>query len=109
MNSDEIILYSYNVSPYAAKVRAALRYKGLPFREEIVHPLGRRRLRKLSGQLLVPVLVDRDGTVVHDSTRILAYLDEKYPERSLTPADPGERARARLLEELADEGLPRGV
>src|SRR5262249_23777501 len=107
--ADEIVLYSYNISPYAAKVRAALRWKGLSYREEIVHPARRRIVRKLSGQSLIPVLVDAGGRVVHDSTRILAYLDEKYPERSLTPADPLLRARARLLDECADEGCARGA
>ncbi|HJZ87577.1 MAG TPA: glutathione S-transferase family protein [Polyangia bacterium] len=104
----ELVLYSYNISPYAAKVRAVLRWKGLSFREQIIHPARRRILRAKSGQVLVPVLEDA-GRVIADSTRILAYLDEKYPERPILPADPIERARAKLLEEWADEGLPHVV
>jgi glutathione S-transferase len=101
-------LFSYNVSPYAAKVRAILRYKGLAFDERIVHPLRRQELKRLSGQLLVPVLVD--GTeVVADSTRIARFLDERYPGRPILPRDPALRARALLFEEWADEGLPRAV
>jgi glutathione S-transferase len=107
-SQSELVLYSYNVSPYAAKVRAILAWKQLPFREVIVHPLWRRELRKLSGQWLVPVLQD-GGRVVADSTRIVAHLDEAHPERRVLPEDPIERGRARLLEEWADEGLPSVV
>jgi glutathione S-transferase len=42
---------------------------------------------------------------VHDSTRIVSYLDETYSDKPVLPADPGARARAKLLEEWSDEGL----
>jgi glutathione S-transferase len=100
----DLVLYSYNTSPYARKARLVLEWKGLPFREVIVHPLRRGFLKRKSGQLLVPVLEDGER-VVADSTRIVEYLDERYPERPVLPSEPVERARARLLEEWADEGL----
>jgi glutathione S-transferase len=43
----------------------------------------------------VPVL--DDGFVLPESEVIMAYLDERYPERPLLPAGPVERAAARLL------------
>jgi glutathione S-transferase len=82
-----IRLFVSNVSPYAAKVRAILRYTGLAFEERIVDPLDRRELVQKSGQRLVPVLED-DGQVVADSTRIARFLDGKYPERPILPATP---------------------
>jgi glutathione S-transferase len=36
-----LTLFSYNISPFAAKVRSVLRYKGVPFEERVVHPLER--------------------------------------------------------------------
>jgi glutathione S-transferase len=51
----------------------------------------------------VPVL--DDGFVLPESEVIMAYLDERYPEPPLLPADPGERARARLLVHRFDENL----
>ncbi len=104
-----IALYTYNISPFSAKVRAILRWKLLPFEERIVHPLRRGFLKEQSGSLLVPMLVDGDGTVVTDSTAIARYIEEKYPARPIVPADPVLRARALLLEEWADEGLPKVV
>ena len=103
-----LTLFSYNVSPYAAKVRAVLRYKGVPFEERIVHPLVRGELRRRSGQLAVPV-IDDGGHVVSDSTRIVAYLDERFPERPVLPRDAALRARALLIEEGFDEGLGHAV
>src|SRR5262249_4220310 len=103
-----VTLFSYNVSPYAAKVRAILRHKGVAFEERIVDPLDRRELKRLSGQIAVPVL-QYGAKVVADSTAIARFLDEKYPEKPILPKDPVLRARALLLEEWADEGLPRVV
>jgi glutathione S-transferase len=103
-----VILYSYPVSPYAAKVRAILRYKGIAFEEKMVHPMARGIIKELSGQIAIPFIVDGEK-VVADSTRIAAYLDERYPDKPVIPTDPVLRARALLLEEWGDEGLPRAV
>jgi glutathione S-transferase len=103
-----LTLFSYNVSPYAAKVRAVLAYKGVPFVERMVHPLARAEVVRLSRQIAVPIVED-GGTVVADSTRIVAFLDERYPARPVIPHDPALRARALLFEEGFDEGLARTV
>lgn len=103
-----LTLFGYNVSPYAAKVRAVLAYKGVPFVERMVHPLARGEVVRLSGQIAVPI-IDDDGTIVADSTRIVAFLDERYPARPVIPRDPALRARALLLEEGFDEGLGRTI
>jgi glutathione S-transferase len=52
----------------------------------------------------VPALID-DGVVVHDSTIINEYLEDKYPQTPLLPKDPAMRARARSFEDYADAYL----
>ena len=52
----------------------------------------------------VPALID-DGVIVHDSTIINEYLEDKFPRNNLLPADPVERARARKFEDYADAYL----
>src|SRR6478672_7959641 len=43
---------------------------------------------------MVPALVD-DGASIADASVITEYLEEKYPESPLMPADPLSRARVR--------------
>jgi glutathione S-transferase len=102
-------LYTGPLSLFSAKVRIALAEKGLPFESVSVGWSPERRYEPhhpevvaLNPRRQVPVLVD--GTlVVTDSTRILEYLDERFPEPPLMPADPVERARCRELEAFGDE------
>jgi len=52
----------------------------------------------------VPALID-DSIVVHDSTIINEYLEDKFPQPPLLPKDPAMRARARSFEDYADAYL----
>jgi glutathione S-transferase len=50
----------------------------------------------------VPVL-EEDDFVLPESAVIMEYLEERYPEPPLWPADPAERAAGRLLLERFDQ------
>jgi glutathione S-transferase len=52
----------------------------------------------------VPALID-DGVIVHDSTIINEYLEDKFPINPMLPWDPVTRARARAFEDYADAYL----
>jgi glutathione S-transferase len=53
----------------------------------------------------VPALIDGQ-TIVHDSTVINEYLEDKFPEaRPLLPRAPALKARARAFEDYADAYL----
>lgn len=52
----------------------------------------------------VPVLVD-DKTVVYESAIINEYLEEKFSEVSLMPADPAERGTARIWIDFCNRHL----
>src|SRR5262249_58215270 len=56
----------------------------------------------------VPVLIDGEATV-YDSTVIAEYLEDRYPDPSLFPADPVARARCRQLEDEADTAMVEEV
>jgi glutathione S-transferase len=86
------IPFSTNVE----RVALALAHKGLDVEWLDVAPADREALIAVSGQPLVPVL-DDDGRVVADSTAILEYLEERYPEPPLYPRDDARCAEARLL------------
>jgi glutathione S-transferase len=57
-----------------------------------VDPGDRTPVERASGQPLVPV-VDDDGHVVYDSTAILSYLEERYPDPPLYPRGDAQRAQ----------------
>ena len=87
-----LTLYRVDLSTNVERVALALAHKGLKV-ESVVMPFeDRTKVRKVSGQDLVPVLVD-DGRVVIDSMEIVRYLEDRFPDTPrLYPGDPGRRA-----------------
>jgi glutathione S-transferase len=93
------------VSPYVRKVLACLEVKGVGYEVDPITPFfGDEEFGRLSPLRRIPVMIDGDF-VLTDSTVICEYLEEAYPEPSLLPREPKERARARWLEEFADTRL----
>ena len=92
-------LYSYWRSTTSYRVRIALHLKGLSFETvpvDLVKGDQKRddyaALNPLAG---VPTLVLDDGTALTQSMAILDYLDAVYPDMTLLPNDPIERAKVR--------------
>jgi glutathione S-transferase len=56
----------------------------------------RSPVEELSGQPLVPVLVDGDETIP-DSTAIIEHLERRFPEPPLFPADEARRAEVAVF------------
>jgi glutathione S-transferase len=91
-----ITLYDADRCPYCARTRIVLAEKGVEYETVVIdlddrpawiyekNPLGR-----------VPVL-EEDTFVLAESAVIDEYLNERYPEPPLLPADAGERALARM-------------
>ncbi len=98
-----LTLYEHPLSPYAQKVKIALYEKGIPFESKIPNLLGapEQEFVESSPRLEVPSLID-GGFTVFDSTIILEYLDDRWPEPPMRPAEPRERARVRMLEDVCD-------
>jgi RNA polymerase-associated protein len=92
-----IILYDADRCPYCARVRIVLAEKGIEY-EVVPVDLDDRPAwiyeKNPTGR--VPVL-EEGAFVLPESAVIDEYLEERYPEPPLLPADPGERAAARVL------------
>lgn len=98
-----LILYQFPISHYCEKIRWALEYKGLDYRIVNLLPGSHVKIiKKMAPRSEVPVLV-HDGKVVQNSSDIINYLDEQFPERSLTPSSPEQEAQAREWEAYVDE------
>jgi glutathione S-transferase len=102
-----ITLYDAARCPYCARARIFLAEKGVPHEPVEIdlsdrpawlyekNPLGR-----------VPVL-EEDTLVLPESVVIMEYLEERYPEPALLPADAAARALERLRVLRFDEKLGR--
>ncbi|KAH9620872.1 hypothetical protein KSS87_022605 [Heliosperma pusillum] len=93
--TSSLILYSHWYSSCSWRVRFALNLKGLAYQYKSVDLVNGQQFtpefEKINPLHYVPVLVD-DGVVVADSLAILMYLEDKYPQRQLLPADPRLKA-----------------
>ena len=72
-------LYRAPFSTNVERVALALAYKGLTVESVTIDYADRSPVEAVSGQPLVPVLVD-DGVVIADSALILDHLERKYPD-----------------------------
>ncbi|WP_309628867.1 maleylacetoacetate isomerase [Brevundimonas sp.] len=93
-----MILHGYFRSSAAYRTRIALNLKGVAYEQhDIDLRTGAQRSEaflKLNPQGLVPAL-EVDGTVITQSTAILEWLDETFPEPALMPGDAIGRAQVR--------------
>ena len=84
-------VYRVPFSTNVERVALAAGHKGIAVEWVDVPADDRSEVVRVSGQPLVPILVDGD-VVLHDSPRILAHLEERCPEPALYPRDPARRA-----------------
>jgi glutathione S-transferase len=89
-------LYSVPVSTNVERVTLALAHKGLSVEHVEVPYDDRSEIVRISGQELVPVL-DAGGEIVADSTVILEWLEERFPDPPLFPREPARRAETMVF------------
>ena len=90
-------------SPFARKVRVALREKGLACEEIVENPWAAGTAVPGTNPLgKVPALILDDGRVVFDSKVIVEYLETLGRPPQLIPTDPDLRIAHKQIEALAD-------
>lgn len=107
--SPPVVVYDHPLSPYGQKVKIALAEKGVAFRAPLPPGIGSgttpdaAEFARVSPRGEVPALVDGDMDMsVFDSSLILAYIEERWPDPPLLPESASDRARVRMLEEVMD-------
>jgi glutathione S-transferase len=94
-------LYYGSGSPFAWRVQLVLEEKRLPYEPVLLsfqkgeHKAPEHLARSPHGK--VPALEDGNVTL-YESTAIVEYLEERYPEPALLPPDPAARAAVRIEE-----------
>jgi glutathione S-transferase len=81
-----ITLYELHWSHYCEKIRWALDYKKLPWKKVGINAFTKKEMKKFpctQERYLVPLIYDENTkTAIGDSSPILKYLEEVYPESS---------------------------
>jgi len=93
------------ISYFTGKLEAVIRYMELPYQRVTKGPMG--ELATATGTAQVPALRLADNRWLTDTTPIISWLDDRYPEASVIPRDPVTAFFSRLLEDYADEWLWR--
>lgn len=104
---ERIKLYQFELCPFCHKVKAGMDLKGLAYDKVEVNPMNKKELPELPADAprKVPVIQVADATV-YDSTTILGYLDEAFPQtHRLLPEDPAMREKTEAVENWVDDDL----
>ncbi len=101
----QIVLHQFEISPFCQKVAKALQHKGLSYQTVDYNGAMAAKAQTLSPVGKVPVL-DIDGKRIQDSTKIVRYLEDTFPNLPpLYPTDPLQKAQVELWEDWSDELL----
>lgn len=100
-----MIIYGSSLSPYVRKVLVVASEKGVQFDLKTIglgDPDPAFRAASPFGKM--PALVDGDYSI-SDSSAIVHYLEAKFPDPALIPADAQQRGNVIWFEEFADTML----
>jgi glutathione S-transferase len=93
--------YAAEISYFSAKVRPALRYKGVHYLE--LAPDYRHVILPRTGLAFIPIVVTPEDETWQDTSEILDRLEARLPSPPLYPTTPAQRIAAYVLELYADE------
>ena len=97
-------LFTYWRSLATYRVRIALALKNIEVEPIYIDLLkghqAQPEFKTLNPMMAVPLLIEDDGTPLTQSLAIMEYLDERYSEPPLLPADARGRARVRALSQI---------
>ena len=97
-------LYGVPLSLFVGKVRGYLNYKGLDYQETAptVYDLLIRFPKKV-GAAVMPVIKNRDGECLADTTDIIETLESSHPQPTTRPSSPRQTIAAMLFEAWCDD------
>ena len=96
-----LTLHGFPFSNYHNIVKHALMQKGVPFEEHIVYP-NSPEMMAVNPTGKVPAMTTESGDSLSESSVLLDYIEDAYPETPLYPADPVARGRVRQLMKVTE-------
>jgi len=102
-------LYQFPISHYCEKARWALEYKNIEYKKINLLPgLHAKKAKKLTSHSSLPILI-HEKKIINESSKIVSYLNQTFPENFLTPQDENLKQEAMQWEKFADEELGSDV
>ena len=102
-NMNKLIFFAQEASFYSAIVRPMLRYKNIPFTETAYAKNIIEKFFDKSGSVQIPQIITLDGQIIQDTTLICDYLEQHYPEKSMTPITPIQKIISKIIQEFAND------
>lgn len=104
--SQQYTLYGAPMSLYTGKARAYLLYKNLNYKEVLASlKIYKSVIVPNTGVRFMPVVKTPEGEYLQDTAHIIDSLEQRHPERSITPTSPKQQLVSYLFETWADEWL----
>lgn len=95
-------MYGELASPYVARVAMFADLKGIDLpMESAPGGMGSEEYKRFNPTGKIPSL-DVDGQCIAESTVICDYLESRFPEPALVPADPLAQAQTRMVARMTD-------
>ncbi len=101
-------IWQNEASPFSYKLMSYMNYKGIPFKA--IHAnvdASMQLIPKLVGQSIVPVVLTPNEEVLQDSTPIIEWFEQRFTDNAVIPDDERLALLMWLLEDFADEYMPR--
>lgn len=96
-----LVLHGFPFSNYHNIVKHTLLSKGIPFEEHIAYP-GSPELMAVSPAGKAPAMTTEKGTDLSESSVLVEYLEDAYPQSPLFPTEPDAKAKVRQLMKVSE-------
>lgn len=96
-----LTLHGFPFSNYHNIVKHALMHKQIPFKEHIVYP-NSPEMMAINPTGKAPAMTTENGTTLSESSVLVEYLEDAYPETPLYPSDPDARGKVRQIIKISE-------
>ena len=101
-------VYGSKISYFTGKLEGYLRYKEIPYHFQAMSgEYFNRIVPEKTGAQQMPAVELADGRWATDTTPLIRWFEQEYPERAIVPEDPVQAYICDLIEDYADEWLWR--
>jgi glutathione S-transferase len=104
---DNYRIWQGQCSPYSYKVMTYMNYKSIPYKRVNANMAELEWGKQVAGQSIVPILLTPDEQVMQDSTPIIEYFEQEFPEKTTVPENNKLAFIMWLIEDFSDEYMPR--